>query len=718
MADGHITTLISALPPDQPFFSLEFFPPKTQAGFTNLRSRLSRMATALRPLFVSVTWGAGGSTASKSIELAEVCQCQLGLPTVLHLTCTNMKKKTIDEALAACKSRGIRNILALRGDPPRADDYRESDDDDDNDVDNAENHKFAWAVDLIRYIRQKHGDYFCIGCAGYPEGFPPETQALHPPKQSPEHDLPYLADKVEAGAQFVVCQFTYDFESYARYESLVREYTHHNGKKVLQNIPMLPGIMPIQNYSMLKRICKLTHVALPADLVAKLEKVKHDDDAVKNIGVQVLADLVNGIRDLPSHNLDRGFHFYTLNLEKSCVSILDQAKLIPPLREATPPESSSDSEVLTDGPASTHQQQHQHFSRRRASSINAQAHNRVIISSPTTDTNTNTDPSTALPKSQHEAPARGAGIPASDPTREQELLISKGHGSLGREATWDDFPNGRWGPAHSPAYGEIDGYGPSLKVGPLTARKLWGHPKSADDITNLFQRHVLGQLEAIPWSDEIDGDEAGAPGAGVLRAETRVIRDELLALIGKKHYWTLASQPAVDGIRSDDPTFGWGPQRDGFVFQKPFVEFFCLEDEWANNLKPRLQRFPPEKVSWMKVDASGSYESSSEISSTFGPVSSKTSRDNARGNTVTWGVFPGKEIVTPTFIESESFRAWSDEAFAIWAEWRRCFPRGSDEEKFLERMRQNSVLVNVVGHDYIGGASGGGKKLWEILLAD
>ncbi|RMZ84003.1 hypothetical protein DV737_g1384, partial [Chaetothyriales sp. CBS 132003] len=679
MADGHITTLISSLPPDQPFFSLEFFPPKTQAGFTNLRSRLSRMATALRPLFVSVTWGAGGSTASKSIELAEVCQCQLGLPTVLHLTCTNMSKATIDDALAACKSLGVRNILALRGDPPRGDEYREPADDE------AQDGQFAWAVDLIRYIRHHHGDYFCIGCAGYPEGFPPDTQAqTDGGKQSVEHDLPYLADKIDAGAQFIVCQFTYDLQSYARYEDLVRGYSH-GGKKILQNIPILPGIMPIQNYSMLKRICKLTHVKVPNDLSAALEKVKHDDDAVKKVGVQALTDLVDGIKDRPARDIDRGFHFYTLNLEKSCVSILDKAKLIPPLREVTPPESGSDSD----------------------------AHNRVILSSPTPGTS----PSTASVKSRHEAPDRGVGIPASDPSREQKLLISKGHGSLGREATWDDFPNGRWGPAHSPAYGEIDGYGPTLKVGPVTARKLWGHPKSSDDITQLFQRHVLGQLEAIPWSDEIDADDTGAPGPGVLRAETRVIRDELLAMIGKKHYWTLASQPAVDGVRSDDDTFGWGPQREGFVFQKPFVEFFCLKGEWAQSLKPRLLRLPPEHVSWMKTDAAGKYESS-EINAHPASSAAKIPADSGRGNAVTWGVFPGKEIVTPTFIESESFRAWSDEAFAIWAEWRRCFPRGSDEEKFLDKMRHDCVLVNVVGHAYRGGASGAGKALWDILLGD
>ncbi len=117
------------------------------------------MSRALRPLFVTVTWGAGGSTAAKSLELAEICQRQLGLTTCLHLTCTNMSRSLVDEALEQAKALGVRNILALRGDPPRSDEYREEG----APISGTSNDEFEWAIDLVRYIRKQYGDYFCVG---------------------------------------------------------------------------------------------------------------------------------------------------------------------------------------------------------------------------------------------------------------------------------------------------------------------------------------------------------------------------------------------------------------------------------------------------------------------------------------------------------------------------------------------------------------------------
>ena len=293
------------------------------------------------------------------------------------------------------------------------------------------------------------------------------------------------------------------------------------------------------------------------------------------------------------------------------------------------------------------------------------------------------------------------------------LLISEGQGALGREATWDDFPNGRWGPSHSPAFGEIDGYGPSLKVGPAVARKLWGHPRTKADITDIFRRHVMGELQCVPWSDETDL----SGGNGALRAETQTIRKELLDLIEGRGWWTLASQPAVNGVRSDDKVFGWGPPGEGFVFQKAFVEFFCGREDWERDLKPLLQRIGEEEVSWLKTDAQGKFESSVAVDEGAG-VDKRTSQPTPGTtgvNSVTWGVFRGKEIITPTIIEEFSFRAWGDEAFGIWEEWRRVFARGSHEEKFLKQCREGVVLVNVVGQMFVGEA---GKRLWEILAGD
>jgi methylenetetrahydrofolate reductase (NADPH) len=661
------------------------------------------MEQALRPLFVSVTWGAGGSTATKSLELAEICQRQLGLTTCLHLTCTNMSRSLVDEALDEALVLGIRNILALRGDPPRPEEYHVDGEEDSN-------KDFSYAVDLVRYIRQKHGQYFCIGVAGYPEGASDES---HPEHQSVEHDLPYLVQKVAAGADFIMTQLTYDLNAYAKYEATLR--SHPSG--IFTTIPIIPGLMPIQSYQIIKRITNLAHAKIPPEIMSRIEAVKSDDEAVKRVGVDVLSEIVEGIKVLPQPpNLPRGLHFYTLNLEKSVAFILERCNLIITTNDPSPSDSSdSDTAVvsdilsnvkLTNGPSPR-------FSHRRKSSIiNAQPHNRVILEKPSQSLSKSSQKeqiTSSNSSTTHEAPERGVGVPASNPSRSTNLLISEGQGALGREATWDDFPNGRWGPSNSPAFGEIDGYGPSLKLGPVAARRLWGHPTEKKDITSLFKRHVLGQLPCVPWSDETDISENG-PGA--LREETATIRKELLGLIEGCGYWTLASQPAVNGVKSDHPQFGWGPPGEGFVFQKAFVEFFLSRAAWEEDLKPRLQRYSEEEVSWLKTDANGAFECSTSSVASVDKTSSKLTPGLNGVNSVTWGVFRGKEIVTPTIIEEQSFQAWGEEAYGIWNEWRRVFPRGSEEEQFLEKCRAEMCLVNVVGQQYVGKEGG---KVWKIL---
>jgi len=266
-----------------------------------------------------------------------------------------------------------------------------------------------------------------------------------------------------------------------------------------------------------------------------------------------------------------------------------------------------------------------------------------------------------------------------------------------------------------------------LKVGPVTARKLWGHPRSAQDVTELFRRHVLGQLEAVPWSDEVDVEGTSGGDTGALRAETDVIRKELIELIEKKGYWTLASQPAVDGVRSDDPVHGWGPSGEGFVFQKAFVEFFCPRERWEHRLKPKLMLCSHTDIDWMKTDAEGLFESSETHSethsemysdSTKGKPTSKHMAGQRDINVCTWGVFRNHEIITPTIIEKDSFIAWAEEAYQIWDAWAKCFPGQSEEAKCLGGLKKEMVLVNVLGHNYLGGHGGDGGQLWKVLLAD
>jgi len=577
-----------------------------------------------------------------------------------------MNRSLIDEALGEAKALGIRNILALRGDPPRSEEYR----DENSPVDGDSNEEFTWAIDLVRYIRRVHGDYFCVGVAAYPEGHADES---YPENQDPAHDIPYLVEKTQAGADFIMTQLFYDVHAYTAFEHTLR--SHPSG--VFKEIPIIPGLMPVQSYQILKRTTKLSHAKLPPDIVERLDRVKGDDEAVKRVGVDIVSEIVHGIKSVESTR-PRGFHFYTLNLEKAVAFVLERCQLIPPSTpspngyESSAIENGEDS-ILSDGLNETNAANgNPRKDRRRLSSVNSGPRNRVVVAVGSSSSSTS-----------YEARADEAGVPKDKiNSRANTLAISEGEGSLGREATWDDYPNGRWGDARSPAYGEIDGYGVSLHVSISHARKLWGTPTTAKDISDIFGLHIEAELEAIPWS------EAG------LNEETSAIRSELLSLI-KRGWWTVASQPAVNGVRSDDKVFGWGP-RGGFVFQKAFVELFLPASDWIK-LQKKLADLG--EVSYYAGNAVGDFKSSSNGQSGEGAV-----------NAVTWGAFPGKEIITPTIIEEVSFRAWMEEAFGIWREWQRVYPPKSETSKLLERCRKEYWLVNVIHHAYVEP-----ERLWELL---
>ena len=604
------------------------------------------MSSTLRPLFVTVTWGAGGCTASRSLELAEICQRQLGLTTCLHLTCTNMKRKTIDEALEQAKVLGVRNILALRGDPPRQDEYRLEDEiEEGKGEEEGSSEEFTWAIDLVRYIRRVHGDFFCIGVAGYPEGHADQS---HPTEQDPLHDLPYLVDKTKAGADFIMTQLFYDLGAYTTYEKLLRE--HESG--TFAKIPIIPGLMPLQSYEILMRTTKLAHAKVPRELLHNLQSVKGDDEAVKQVGVEYIGEIVEGIRAVKAEG-PRGFHFYTLNLEKAVGSLLERCNLIPP----DPNENAIDDfPIITNG-------------------TNGLSHNR------TTSTSSSAAAQLTINSQRSSSPAR-ATLLNSNP----------------REATWDDYPNGRFGDARSPAFNPPLTYSPtSLTVSPTQALILWGTPTTDAEISALFISHLSGDSPTqLPWSE-----------SATLSPETKLITSELTRLTTEKGYWTIASQPAVDALSSSDPIHGWGPP-GGFVFQKAFVEFFVPASHFHASLKPHLDSLHAKgEISFYAGNAAGDF------------VSSETAE---AVHAVTWGSFAGKEIATATMVEEVSFRAWVEEAFGIWGEWGRCLGEasrlgrvGREEARasmeFLRRARRDVWLVNVIGHDFREGG-----KLWDLLV--
>lgn len=274
----------------KPFYSFEFFPPKTAAGAKNLFTRMHRMAQ-LEPMFMDVTWGAGGSTADLTLDISAQAQnfCQAEVMT--HLTCTNMPITEVKRTLEKVKEAGVRNILALRGDPPKGAEQWE-----------ACEGGFEHAVDLVSYIRKEYGDYFGIAVAGYPEG--------HISATSPADDIKYLKMKVDAGADFVITQLFYDVDVFLEWVKRCRAAGI--------TCPIVPGIMPIQNYNGFKRMTSFCRTRVPPSILRALQPIKQDDSQVKEFGIQLAVQMCKKLHDSGFV----GLHFYTLNLERSVTRIL------------------------------------------------------------------------------------------------------------------------------------------------------------------------------------------------------------------------------------------------------------------------------------------------------------------------------------------------------------------------------------------------------------
>ena len=629
-----ITDKLAALAPDQPYFSFEFFPPVTRLGLENLHDRIDRMAR-FDPLFVTVTWGTGGSTAEKSLDLATSIQRDHGLTTCMHLTCTNMDRQILDDALARAKAAGVRNVLALRGDPPRGQEYWTPTSDD-----------FHYAIDLVRYIRKAYGDWFCIGVAAYPEGHADET---HPESLDVNVGNPFLADKVRAGADFILTQMFYDVDAFVRFVDAL----HEHDAELFDKVPIIPALMPIQSYQTFMRMTSLSHAKVPRELQERLDAVKNDDEAVKQVGIEVGTKMIAEIRQKTRGRV-RGTHFCTLNLERSVALILRASKLSNrQSREASPVRQTR-------------------TPRRRSSA--AQAGIRRANVPKVTERFASID-ATLGSKVNEQPEAPDLVMTDSD---EDETTTSEGMGQKGRDATWDDFPNGRFGDSRSPAYGEIDGWGVTLNMPPAKARAVWGSPTSTDDVTEVFVRHIKGETQGTPWS------------SGALSAETEVIKDQLLSL-NKRALWTVGSQPAVNCAESSDPVFGWGP-RDGYVYQKSFIELFVAPDRWE---KMRAVLDAEKQVSYYAGNRKGDYLSNMKASD---------------ANAVTWGIFPGKDIAQTTIIEEESFKAWKQEAFALWLEWAHLYSPASPSAQLIKQLADNCWLVTIVHHGFKDE-----QALWRLL---
>ncbi len=277
----------------QPTVSFEFFPPRTDAGFASLFATIDELK-AIRPSYVSVTYGAGGSTRQKTVELVERIQRELGIRSMAHLTCVGHNQAEIGSVLDDLWIAGIRNVLALRGDPPAGQSQFV-----------APEGGFSNADALVKFAAARHE--FCIGVAGYPEG--------HPQCLNRIRDLEHLKRKVDNGASFVVTQLFFDNDDFYRF----RDHAHTMGIKV----PIIAGIMPILNVAQIKKFVSMCGAKIPQPLLLKLEALEADPQAVHDAGVAYAAAQC---KDLLAHGAD-GIHFYTLNKSKATVQI---CKELPP----------------------------------------------------------------------------------------------------------------------------------------------------------------------------------------------------------------------------------------------------------------------------------------------------------------------------------------------------------------------------------------------------
>lgn len=264
---------------DAPVISFEFFPPKTDKGFRNLFHTIEHLKR-LDPGFVSVTWGAGGSTRRKTVDLVARIQREIGLLAMAHMTCVGAEPDDIAATLERLEREGIDNVLALRGDAPRGNpDWTPA------------SEYFSYASDLVRFIRERSGA--CVGAAFHPE--------THPDAESPEADLAHLVMKVGTGAEFLISNFFFDNQDYYDFVEKAR------GAGI--ELPLVPGIMPVISWKNLRKMCSLNGSRVPADLEHALEAAGDDPERTTEVGVTWATEQC---RDLLANGAP-GIHFYTLN---------------------------------------------------------------------------------------------------------------------------------------------------------------------------------------------------------------------------------------------------------------------------------------------------------------------------------------------------------------------------------------------------------------------
>ncbi|HYC01392.1 MAG TPA: methylenetetrahydrofolate reductase [NAD(P)H] [Candidatus Limnocylindrales bacterium] len=281
--------IVSLLSRREPVFSFEFFPPKTEAGDRMLLSTLADLRE-MRPDYVSVTYGAGGSTRDRTVELVSYIKNDLGLEAMAHLTCVGASREELGLVLDRLEKAGIENVIALRGDPPVGEESF---------VPHPEG--LSYACELVELIREQKRP-FCVAGACYPE--------KHIEAASMDEDLARLSQKVAAGVDFLITQLFFDNRSYFDFVARARDAGI--------TVPIIAGIMPITNLGQIERFTRRCGAIIPGELHAKLEPYREDSDTVEKLSVDWAVAQCRELLDAGAP----GIHFYTLNKSRATRDIL------------------------------------------------------------------------------------------------------------------------------------------------------------------------------------------------------------------------------------------------------------------------------------------------------------------------------------------------------------------------------------------------------------
>jgi len=282
----------------RPAISFEFFPPKTDEGDRALLEKTVPALLAVKPDYCSVTYGAGGSTRGKTLDIVDRLQREHHLPAMTHLTCVNSTRAQLADVLAEARARGIVNVLALRGDPPNgSSEFTKTDG------------GFEYSRELVEFIREQGG--FSIGTAGFPEG--------HIACKAGKHvDWGYLREKIEAGADFVISQLFFDNNDFY-------EFHDHLVGRLGVSVPIIPGVLPILSAGQTKKFVALCGAQLPRPFLRRIEELGDDDQAVTAYGIEYATEQCASLLEYGVH----GLHFYTLNKAHSTTEIVRNLGLAP-----------------------------------------------------------------------------------------------------------------------------------------------------------------------------------------------------------------------------------------------------------------------------------------------------------------------------------------------------------------------------------------------------